>query len=66
MCGPCGVTGGAPDGGTAPEGGAVHDGGSGLDGGASGCSLYGQLCQTSADCCNGVQCTGGRCEIPVQ
>ncbi len=66
MCGPCGVTGGAPDGGTVPEGGTVHDGGSGLDAGASGCALYGQLCQTSIDCCNGVPCTGGRCEIPIQ
>ncbi len=30
------------------------------------CALYGQLCSTSSDCCDGVPCTNGRCEYPVQ
>jgi len=28
------------------------------------CALYGQTCQQSSDCCNGVPCTNGRCEVP--
>jgi hypothetical protein len=35
------------------------------DGGTP-CALYGQQCSTSSDCCNGVPCTNGRCEYPVQ
>ena len=46
------------------------DGGSGSEGGTggtdAGCGLYGQLCTTSSDCCNGVPCTTGRCESPIQ
>jgi hypothetical protein len=30
------------------------------------CSLYGQTCTVSADCCNGVPCTSGRCMITLQ
>ena len=26
-----------------------------------GCAEYGQLCTTSADCCNGITCSSGRC-----
>jgi hypothetical protein len=29
------------------------------------CALYGQVCSTSGDCCNGVPCTNGRCVYPV-
>jgi hypothetical protein len=28
------------------------------------CSLYGQTCQVTADCCNAVPCTNGRCVFP--
>ncbi|HSQ64695.1 MAG TPA: hypothetical protein VLM85_15835 [Polyangiaceae bacterium] len=28
------------------------------------CALYGQTCAQSSDCCNGVPCTNGRCEVP--
>jgi hypothetical protein len=64
ICGPCG--GGGADAGPAPDGGSPGPNG---DGGGSGsgsngrCSLYGQVCQVSADCCNGVPCTAGRCDI---
>jgi hypothetical protein len=68
MCGPCGGTGGAPDaglatdGGGAPDGGGVNDSGyGGGDGAAGTCSLYGQICNATADCCDGIPCTGGRC-----
>jgi hypothetical protein len=51
VCGPCGGT--PPgDAGTAPP---PPDAGSGS------CALYGQVCATTADCCGGVPCTGGRC-----
>jgi hypothetical protein len=69
VCDPCG--GGNPgDGGPVPDGGTGAPDGGGLppDGGAppppdGGCASYGQLCATSAECCNGVPCTGGRCEF---
>jgi hypothetical protein len=59
-------------------GGPGTDAGTGTDGGISfgdggvptppdgGCGLYGQICTTAANCCNGVPCTDGRCQIPVQ
>jgi hypothetical protein len=28
------------------------------------CAQYGQLCNNSGDCCNGVPCTNGRCLYP--
>ena len=31
----------------------------------AGCSLYGQTCTTSSDCCNQIPCTNGRCIIPI-
>jgi hypothetical protein len=39
---------------------------SGSSGGGTGtsCALYGQICSSSAQCCNGVTCIGGRCEYP--
>jgi hypothetical protein len=30
-----------------------------------GCAEYGQVCSTSADCCNGVTCWNGRCMAPI-
>jgi hypothetical protein len=69
-CDPCGGGGGPPnDSGT---GGGVPDA-SGLppDGAAppppdGGCASYGQLCTSSAVCCNGVPCNSGRCYYPTQ
>lgn len=55
--GTCGLRGGGSDGGTSSGG---TDGG-----GSGGCSFYGQSCQTSADCCNNVPCSGGVCRQPV-
>lgn len=48
-----------------PDGGADAgpDGGGEGDGGVP-CSLYGQTCNDTADCCNGVPCTSGRCRFP--
>jgi hypothetical protein len=61
-CGPCGV--GSGDGGTtAGDGGTLLGDGGSYD---AGCSLYGQICSTASNCCNGVPCTGGRCESPIQ
>ena len=68
ICGPCGG-GGGNDGGS---GGGPGDGGGGTGGspdaggggGGPTCTLFGQLCTTSAECCNGAQCTGGRCGFP--
>jgi hypothetical protein len=71
-CDPCG-------GGTSPDGGTPADGGGGIpDAGGlppdgappplpdGGCADYGQLCSSSGQCCNGVPCTSGRCEFPIQ
>jgi hypothetical protein len=56
-----------PDGGGGPQpdggGGGPPDGGAGgAPDGSVTCSQYGQLCNVSADCCNGVPCSGGRCQ----
>jgi hypothetical protein len=61
-CGPC-HGGGTGDGGTSGDGGTTNGDGGYAD---AGCALYGQVCTTSSDCCNGVPCTSGRCEVPVQ
>ena len=75
-CDPCG--GGTPGDGGAPGDGGNGPDGSGLppDGGAppppdGGCASYGQVCATSAECCNGVPCTpqllgAARCVYPIQ
>jgi hypothetical protein len=62
-CGPCG--GGSGDGGTSSGdgGSSTGDGGPYTD---AGCALYGQICTTSSDCCNGVTCADGRCESIIQ
>jgi len=52
------------DGGTTTTDSGTSDGGV-VDSGTP-CALYGQLCTTSGDCCNGIPCTNGRCEYPVQ
>jgi len=63
-CGPCG--GPTGDGGTTTgDGGTTGLDGGGTSGGDAGCALYGQICTTSAECCNGVPCTNGRCQAPV-
>jgi hypothetical protein len=57
VCGPCPAPdGGVPEGGT-KEGG-IKDGGA-KDSGPPPCSLYGQECTTSSNCCNGVPCSLG-------
>jgi hypothetical protein len=48
-----------PDGG---GGGPPDGGGGGAPDGSVTCSQYGQLCNVSSDCCNGVPCSGGRCQ----
>jgi hypothetical protein len=53
-----------PDGGiTPPPDGSTPD--AGTDAPPPGCAQYGQQCTTSAECCDGVPCTGGRCVIIV-
>lgn len=54
------LDGGVPEGGV-PEGG-VPD--AGVPDGST-CALYGQSCETTADCCGGIPCTNGRCVISV-
>jgi hypothetical protein len=64
---------GVPDSGGSPDSGSSSGG---VDSGSSSggidaapeasCALYGQLCTVSADCCNGVPCTNGRCQYPIQ
>jgi hypothetical protein len=59
-------------GGYGDSGSSGYDGGTPQDSGGyvpppppdAGCALYGQLCTTSADCCNHVTCNGGRCLNP--
>jgi hypothetical protein len=63
-CGPCG-------GSSSSSGGSSSSSGSGSSSGAgyppdAGCSLYGQVCTTSAQCCNGIPCTMGHCVEPIQ
>jgi hypothetical protein len=55
------------DGGVTPPGdGSVPvDAGSPPPDGPGSCTQYGQLCTTSAECCDGVPCTAGRCIIIV-
>jgi hypothetical protein len=78
ICSPCGGSGGdggapppPPDGG-GPNGGDAgggppYDGGNPpWDGGGGGtCSQYGQLCVTTADCCNSLPCINFRCQFPT-
>ena len=52
------------DGGVTADGGGpvTQDGGTAGDGGV--CSLYGQACKASSDCCSGVPCTNLTCRFP--
>lgn len=55
-----------PDGGVSPDAGTTDggtDGGGNLPDGGT-CSLYGQQCVDSSECCNKVPCTGGTCRFP--
>jgi hypothetical protein len=78
LCGPCGgSTGssGASSGTSTGGSGAASGAGSATTSGSSSgtavdagvspsCSMYGQLCQTSADCCSGLPCsTSGQCGV---
>jgi hypothetical protein len=70
--GTCGTT--APPNGTGGAGGTDGTGGTsgGAETGGTGgtgsttCSVYGQVCAGSGDCCNSVPCTGGICVFPIQ
>jgi hypothetical protein len=46
---------------TGGAGGSSATGGSGGTGGGTTCASYGQICSTSADCCNSVPCNSGLC-----
>jgi hypothetical protein len=68
MCGggdvPDSGTGGSPGtGGTSSTGGNETGGNStgGMAGTGGTCAAYGQACETTSDCCNGVPCTSGFC-----
>jgi hypothetical protein len=57
--------------GTSPDGGIIDAGtlpdGAPVDAGTPppGCSLYGQTCTVSGNCCNGVPCIAGSCHFPL-
>ena len=53
---------GGVDAGPAGPGGGGNGGGGGP---TPTCAQFGQICQTTADCCNAVPCTQGRCQVPV-
>jgi hypothetical protein len=69
MCGtdnPPGTGGAGGTGGSGGTGGAGGTGGSG--GGTTTCSTYGQICNSTQDCCNamdGVSCSGGICRYAL-
>jgi hypothetical protein len=48
------------------SGGSSGSGSSSGGGYDAGCALYGQVCTSSAQCCNGVPCTMGRCIEQIQ
>jgi hypothetical protein len=62
-------TGAGGAGGTSGAGGSGGASGTGGASGAGGtpatCSAYGQQCSTSADCCNGLPCAGGKCTVTI-
>jgi hypothetical protein len=64
---PGGGTGGSGSGGTDGGGGGMGGGGGTGSGGTGSpaCSEYGQTCDQSSDCCNGVPCTQGVCRVPL-
>lgn len=67
---PCNVATGATKGTCGPSGvggtsGTADSGGGGGTGGTN-CAQYGQVCAQSADCCNGVPCTNGRCGYVIK
>jgi hypothetical protein len=67
VCAPCGGGSSGSSGGSSGGSGSGSGSSSGGSGGSSGgtvdagCALYGQICTTAGDCCNGVPCTAGRC-----
>ena len=64
VCGPCGGGGGSSSGGSSGSGSSSGTTSSSSSGGPT-CALYGQSCQTAADCCTNIPCTNGRCEFPL-
>jgi hypothetical protein len=68
LCGPCGggtgSSGASTGTSTGSSAGSGSSSGSPVDSGTPPvCSMYGQLCQASADCCSGLACSSGRCGI---
>ena len=61
---PPGSTKGYCGGGVLPDGGVTSDGG-GTGGGTPPCALFGQMCTSSGQCCNGVPCTDSTCRYPI-
>jgi hypothetical protein len=53
---------GGSGGGSSGAGSSGSSGGPSPDGGGH-CSLYGQTCVSSNDCCNGIPCSGGYCVV---
>ena len=67
VCGPCVPTGGDAGAGPGDDGGSGDDAAVSPDAGTGTgptCALYGQVCTTASQCCNGVPCSNGRCEYP--
>jgi hypothetical protein len=64
ICGGVITDGGVPDsgvGGSTGTGGTSSTGGMPTGGTGGTCSSYGQACEMTSDCCNGVPCTNGFC-----
>jgi hypothetical protein len=58
ICGPCNGNPPPADAGTVDSGSPPPPP---ADGGL--CALYGQMCISSADCCNNIPCSGGYCVV---
>jgi hypothetical protein len=61
--------GGSGNGGASSAGGAggtLGAGGANSGGAGGACSLYGQTCTTTANCCSGVPCTSGFCRFLIK
>jgi hypothetical protein len=71
ICGPCNGNPPPADGGTSSSSGGSSSGGSSSSSGGPPppsdagkvCSLYGQACVSSSDCCNNIPCSGGYCIV---
>jgi hypothetical protein len=54
-------SGGSSSGGSSSSSSSSGGSSSGSSSGGPTCALYGQVCDSSTPCCNGIPCTGGRC-----